>query len=149
VSVIELSKASANAPWRSGGRTVDPTPYPVTSRGGLRTYTHVIGHATVVRLCGDLDSANAADLFFVLIGATATGPNLILDLRSVGAIDDAGLAELRDCRGRVARAAGRLCLAAPSASVRATLATAGPDLPLAIFDHADAALVWLAAPARR
>jgi anti-anti-sigma factor len=103
-------------------------------------YTHLIGGAAVVRLCGDLDAGNAADLYRTVGSAASSRPNLVIDLRSVTEIDEAGIDVLSECHRHVTETAGMLCLAAPSREHRALLAS----VPAEIFDHADAALMWLA-----
>ncbi len=105
-------------------------------------HTHVIGSAVLVRLCGDFTAHQAPGVKAIFDQAAEMRPDLVIDMRSTGHIDPAGMHVMTDHHQRRIEINARMYVAAPSPSCAALMAT----LPLSIFDHADAALLALAGP---
>jgi anti-anti-sigma factor len=86
--------------------------------------------AVLVRLHGDIDSSNAADVMTPLADE-ALGQTLIIDLSDVQYIDSAGMAAIDTLRG-----ATELYMIAPRSSiVRRALQIVGFDQLVPVFDR--------------
>jgi anti-sigma B factor antagonist len=82
------------------------------------------GHA-VVRLCGELDAADAAGVTAALTGVVACHTDVIIDLADLEFIDCGGLRALAGAREQARQTGGGLLLAAPQGLVLRVLALTG------------------------
>jgi anti-anti-sigma factor len=74
------------------------------------------GHVVVV-LCGQLDTADAADVAAALTAVAVREPRIIVDLAGLQFIDSSGVAALARGRKQARHAGGDLLLAAPQHQV--------------------------------
>jgi anti-sigma B factor antagonist len=98
------------------------------------------GDATVVRLRGELDLYNAAEIRAALDDVVARAPTrLVVDLSDVEFVDSTALGVLVEARAKLPNRRGFL-LAAPAAETRRALAVSGLDRHLPVHDTLAAAL---------
>jgi anti-anti-sigma factor len=96
--------------------------------------------ASVMRLAGELDLYNAADLRAALDQAIAPGPRcIVIDLALVEFVDSTALGVLIEARSRLGQ--DGLRLAAPQLETRRTLQISGLDRHLTVHDTVDEALL--------
>jgi anti-sigma B factor antagonist len=96
--------------------------------------------ATVVRLAGELDLYNAADVREALLAACDETPErLVIDLAAVTFVDSTVLGVFVEGRSRVADKS-TFALAAPGAETRRALELSGLDRHFAVHDSVDDAL---------
>ena len=99
-----------------------------------------LGTAYVVRLGGELDLYNAAQVRAALAEATAEAPErVVVDLGEVEFLDSTALGVLIEARSRLANRAG-LMLAAPGLETRRALQISGLDKLFAVHDTVPEAL---------
>ena len=99
-----------------------------------------LGNAYVVRLGGELDLYNAAQVRAALVEATAEAPErVVVDLGEVEFLDSTALGVLIEARSRLANRAG-LMLAAPGLETRRALQISGLDKLFAVHDTVPEAL---------
>ena len=99
-----------------------------------------LGNAYVVRLGGELDLYNAAQVRAALVEATAEAPErVVVDLGEVEFLDSTALGVLIEARSRLANRAG-LILAAPGLETRRALQISGLDKLFAVHDTVPEAL---------
>jgi anti-sigma B factor antagonist len=97
--------------------------------------------ATVVRLAGELDLYNAADVRQALADAAAEKPGrLVVDLSEVSFIDSTALGVLIEGRTKLENRRAFL-IAAPGRETRRALQVSGLDRHLSVHDTLDEALV--------
>ena len=95
--------------------------------------------AVVVRLAGELDLYNAADVRGALAEALSSDPaRIVVDLSEVQFVDSTTLGVLIEARAKLGRAG--LFLAAPQLETRRTLQVSGLDRHLPVHDTVDEAL---------
>jgi anti-sigma B factor antagonist len=93
----------------------------------------------VVRLAGEIDLYNAAEVGAALEQAGESGPaRVVVDLAQVDFVDSTALGTLIEARKRLDSA--RLVLAAPGRDVRRALEVAGLLVHFDVHDTVDAAL---------
>jgi anti-sigma B factor antagonist len=86
------------------------------------------GKLVVLRIHGDLDAGNAADLRDSVGRALDASPvSIVLDLAAVGFIDSTGLGAIVGADKRAQQLGSVIRLTNPTASVRRTLALFGLD----------------------
>jgi anti-sigma B factor antagonist len=112
--------------------------------GGLRRHPVLgvenVGTAYVVRLGGELDLYNAAQVRAALVEAVAEAPErIVVDLGEVEFLDSTALGVLIEARSRLANRAG-LMLAAPGLETRRALQISGLDKLFAVHDTVPEAL---------
>ncbi len=96
--------------------------------------------ATIVRLAGELDLYNAAELRTALLGVCAEAPTrLVVDLGSVAFVDSTALGVLIEARGHMADQSAFL-LAAPGVETVRALEISGIDRLLRVHPSVEAAL---------
>jgi anti-anti-sigma factor len=96
--------------------------------------------ASVMRLAGELDLYNAADLRAALDQAIAPGPRcIVIDLALVEFVDPTARGVLIAARSRLGQ--DGLRLAAPQLETRRTLQISGLDRHLTVHDTVDEALL--------
>jgi anti-sigma B factor antagonist len=96
--------------------------------------------AYVVRLGGELDLYNAAQVRAALVEASAEAPErIVVDLGEVEFLDSTALGVLIEARSRLANRAG-LMLAAPGLETRRALQISGLDKLFAVHDTVPEAL---------
>ncbi len=99
-----------------------------------------VGAAYVVRLGGELDLYNAAQVRAALVEAAAGAPErIVVDLGEVEFLDSTSLGVLIEARSRLANRAG-LMLAAPGLETRRALQISGLDKLFAVHDTVPEAL---------
>jgi anti-sigma B factor antagonist len=99
-----------------------------------------VGAAYVVRLGGELDLYNAAQVRAALVEAAAEAPErIVVDLGEVEFLDSTALGVLIEARSRLANRAG-LMLAAPGLETRRALQISGLDKLFAVHDTVPEAL---------
>ncbi len=99
-----------------------------------------LGTAYVVRLGGELDLYNAAQVRAALVEAAAEAPErIVVDLGEVEFLDSTALGVLIEARSRLANRAG-LMLAAPGLETRRALQISGLDKLFAVHDTVPEAL---------
>ena len=99
-----------------------------------------LGTAYVVRLGGELDLYNAAQVRAALVEATAEAPErVVVDLGEVEFLDSTALGVLIEARSRLANRDG-LMLAAPGLETRRALQISGLDKLFAVHDNVPEAL---------
>ena len=95
--------------------------------------------AVVIRLAGELDLYNAAEIRTALSDAIAASPaRIVIELAEVEFIDSTALGVLIEARARAG--ARGFALAAPQLETRRTLQVSGLDRHLAVYDTVDDAL---------
>ena len=96
--------------------------------------------ATIVRLAGELDLYNAAELRTALLEVCAEGPKrLVVDLGSVAFVDSTALGVLIEARSKMTD--GRVfLLAAPGLETRRALKISGLDRHFGVHDSVPEAL---------
>jgi anti-sigma B factor antagonist len=100
-----------------------------------------VGTACVVRLGGELDLYNAAQVGMALADACAQAPErLVVDLEKVEFIDSTALGVLIETRTKLDNRGGFL-LAAPGLQTRRALEISGLDKLFAVHDTVPEALV--------
>ena len=114
------------------------------SGGGLRKHpvlgVEEVGAACVVRLGGELDLYNAAQVRSALADACAQAPErLVVDLAEVEFIDSTALGVLIETRTRLGNRDG-LMLAAPGLETRRALQISGLDKLFILHDTVPEAL---------
>jgi anti-anti-sigma factor len=87
--------------------------------------TREYGSHTVIKLCGELDAADAAGLTAEFTAAAACNPRIIADLGALEYIDCCALGVLSQMRALTRAAGGDLLLAAPHGLVRRILTLTG------------------------
>jgi anti-sigma B factor antagonist len=112
--------------------------------GGLRRHPVLgvenVGTAYVVRLGGELDLYNAAQVRAALVEAVAEAPErIVVDLGEVEFLDSTALGVLIEARSRLANRAG-LMLAAPGLETRRALQISGLDQLFAVHETVPEAL---------
>ena len=122
----------------------------MTDRGdntgdGLRKHpvlgVEAVGTARVVRLCGELDLYNAAEVRTALTEASAEAPErIVVDLGEVEFIDSTALGVLIETRTKLKNRDGFL-LAAPGLETRRALQISGLDKLFAVHETVPEALV--------
>ncbi len=96
--------------------------------------------ATIVRLAGELDLYNAADVRTALLGVCAEAPErLVVDLGSVAFVDSTALGVLIEVRGQLADPTAFM-LAAPGVETLRALEISGIDRVLSVHPSVEAAL---------
>lgn len=96
--------------------------------------------ATIVRLAGELDLYNAAELRTALLEVCAEGPKrLVADLGSVAFVDSTALGVLIEARGHMSDPTAFL-LAAPGIETLRALQISGIDRLLRVHPTVEAAL---------
>jgi anti-anti-sigma factor len=99
------------------------------------------GEATIVKLAGEVDMANADDVRESLLSVCGDEPNLVVDLESLRYLDSAGVRMLFDLSERLTGQDRRLSLAiASDAPVRRVLSVTRLDTLVAVHDSVEAAL---------
>lgn len=99
-----------------------------------------VGTAYVVRLGGELDLYNAAQVRAALVDACAQGPErIVVDLGEVEFLDSTALSVLIETRARMNNRGG-LMLAAPGLETRRALQISGLDKLFAVHDTVAEAL---------
>jgi anti-sigma B factor antagonist len=116
-----------------------------SSGDGLRKHpvlgVEEVGTAVVVRLGGELDLYNAAQVGMALADACAQAPErLVVDLEKVEFIDSTALGVLIETRTKLDNRGGFL-LAAPGLQTRRALEISGLDKLFAVHDTVPEALV--------
>jgi anti-sigma B factor antagonist len=100
-----------------------------------------VGTARVVRLCGELDLYNAAEVRTALADASAEAPErIVVDLGEVEFIDSTALGVLIETRTKLKNRDGFL-LAAPGLETRRALQISGLDQLFTVHDTVPEALV--------
>jgi anti-sigma B factor antagonist len=95
--------------------------------------------ASVMRLAGELELYNAADLRAALDQAIAPGPRcIVIDLALVEFVDSTALGVLIEARSKLGY--DGVLLAAPQLETRRTLEVSGLDRHLPVHDSVDGAL---------
>ncbi|MGZ4403674.1 MAG: STAS domain-containing protein [Gaiellaceae bacterium] len=122
----------------------------MTDRGknagdGLRKHpvlgVEAVGTARVVRLCGELDLYNAAEVRTALTEASAEAPErIVVDLGEVEFIDSTALGVLIETRMKLKNRDGFL-LAAPGLETRRALQISGLDKLFTVHNTVPEALV--------
>ncbi len=96
--------------------------------------------AVVVRLAGELDLYNAAEVGVALEQAAGDAPErLVVDLGEVSFVDSTALATLFEAK-RSLRQSIRLLLAAPSDDVRRALEVSGLESQFTVHETVESAL---------
>jgi anti-anti-sigma factor len=103
--------------------------------------------ATVVELHGDIDRHVADPLWDCVVSGMERGADVLVDLADVTLIDCASLSTLVEARHLADRRGGTVCLVAPAAAVRRTLAATGLDTVFLTFHDRDQAVRQLSAAA--
>jgi len=99
-----------------------------------------VGAAYVVRLGGELDLYNAAQVRAALVEAAAEAPErIVVDLGKVEFLDSTALGVLIEARSRLANRGG-LMLAAPGLETRRALEISGLDKLFTVHDTVPEAL---------
>jgi len=99
-----------------------------------------VGAAYVVRLGGELDLYNAAQVRAALVEAAAEAPErIVVDLGKVEFLDSTALGVLIEARSRLANRGG-LMLAAPGLETRRALEISGLDKLFIVHDTVPEAL---------
>jgi len=99
-----------------------------------------VGAAYVVRLGGELDLYNAAQVRAALVEAAAEAPErVVVDLGKVEFLDSTALGVLIEARSRLANRGG-LMLAAPGLETRRALEISGLDRLFTVHDTVPEAL---------
>jgi anti-sigma B factor antagonist len=99
-----------------------------------------VGSAYVVRLAGELDLYNAAQVRAALVDACAQAPErIVVDLGEVEFLDSTALSVLIETRARMNNRGG-LMLAAPGLETRRALQISGLDKLFAVHDTVAEAL---------
>ena len=100
-----------------------------------------VGTAYVVRLGGELDLYNAAQVRAALVDACAQAPErIVVDLGEVEFLDSTALSVLIETRGKLDNRGG-LMLAAPGLETRRALQISGLDKFFVVHDTVNEALV--------
>ncbi len=94
--------------------------------GSVEIETTLQGSA-VVRVAGDQDLSNVAELRAVLATAAATAPQVVVDLRDAAFVSAAFIGALAEADQRAARSGGRLVLRSPSPTAARLLRICGLD----------------------
>jgi anti-sigma B factor antagonist len=115
-----------------------------SSGDGLRKHpvlgVEAVGTAYVIRLGGELDLYNAAQVRTALADATAQAPErIVIDLGEVEFIDSTALGILIETRTKLANRGG-LLLAAPGLETRRAMQISGLDKLLTVHDTVPEAL---------
>lgn len=94
----------------------------------------------VVRASGEFDFANLQQLRDPLLGAMATGGEVVLDMSDTTFMDSSVIGLLAEARGRAIVGGGFFRIAAPSDQVRRTLALVALDAIIEMHPSVDEAL---------